>query len=88
MELRRVDPRTLKKNPGNPRKIQPGEMSDAALAANVNVVGILQPRPSRRRTARSRSSTAPGGSASPYRSASPRSTSWSKTPTTTTRCGR
>jgi ParB family chromosome partitioning protein len=43
MKLRRVDPRTLKKNPGNPRKIQPGEMSDAALAANINVVGILQP---------------------------------------------
>jgi ParB family chromosome partitioning protein len=43
MELRSVDPRTLKANPGNPRKIQPGEMSDAALAANINVVGILQP---------------------------------------------
>ena len=43
MELRRVDPRTLKKNPGNPRKIQPGEMSDAALAANIKAVGILQP---------------------------------------------
>ncbi len=35
MELRRVDPRCLKKNPGNPRKIQPGEMSDAALAGTV-----------------------------------------------------
>ena len=43
MELRRVDPRTLKKNPGNPRKIQPGELSDAALLANIKVVGILQP---------------------------------------------
>jgi ParB family transcriptional regulator, chromosome partitioning protein len=43
MELRRVDPRIIKANPGNPRKIQPGEMSDAALAANINVVGILQP---------------------------------------------
>ena len=41
MELRRVDPRILKKNPGNPRKIQPGELSDAALAASI--VGILQP---------------------------------------------
>ena len=43
MELRRIDPRTLKKYPGNPRKIQPGEMSDATLAASVRAVGILQP---------------------------------------------
>ena len=43
MELRRVDPRCLKKNPGNPRKIQPGEMSDAALAASIGAIGILQP---------------------------------------------
>ena len=43
MELRRVDPVTLKINPRNPRKIQPGEMSDAALAASINEIGILQP---------------------------------------------
>ena len=43
MELRRVDPRTLKKNLGNPRKIQPGEMSDAALKATIKVVGVIQP---------------------------------------------
>ena len=43
MELRRVDPRILKQNPRNPRKIQPGEMSDAALAANISAIGILQP---------------------------------------------
>ena len=43
MELRRVDPRSLLENPGNPRKIQPGEMSDATLAASINTVGILQP---------------------------------------------
>ena len=43
MELRRVDPRTLKKNPSNPRKIQPGEMSDATLAASITAIGILQP---------------------------------------------
>ncbi len=43
MELRRVDPRTLKENPGNPRKIQPGEMSDAALKASIKVIGIIQP---------------------------------------------
>ena len=43
MELRRVDPRTLKANTNNPRKIQPGEMSDAALAASIKTIGILQP---------------------------------------------
>jgi ParB family transcriptional regulator, chromosome partitioning protein len=43
MELRRVDPRTLKANTNNPRKIQPGELSDAALKATINAVGILQP---------------------------------------------
>jgi ParB family transcriptional regulator, chromosome partitioning protein len=43
MELRRVDPRTLNKNPGNPRKIQPGEMSDAAIKASIKVVGVIQP---------------------------------------------
>ena len=43
MELRRVDPRCLKKNPHNPRNIQPGELSDAALAASITAVGILQP---------------------------------------------
>ena len=44
MELRRVDPRTLQKNPGNPRKIQPGEMSDAAMKASIKVIGVIQPR--------------------------------------------
>ena len=43
MELRRVDPVTLKINPRNPRKIQPGEMSDDALAASIQLIGILQP---------------------------------------------
>ncbi len=43
MELRRVDPRTLQKNPGNPRKIQPGEMSDAAMKASIKVIGVIQP---------------------------------------------
>ena len=43
MELRRVDPRIVKNNPRNPRKIQPGEMSDAALAASIGAIGILQP---------------------------------------------
>ena len=43
MELRRVDPRIIKANPCNPRKIQPGDMSDATLAASIQAVGILQP---------------------------------------------
>ncbi|HEY1779647.1 MAG TPA: ParB N-terminal domain-containing protein [Roseiarcus sp.] len=43
MELRRVDPRILKANIHNPRKIQAGEMSDAALAASIKTIGILQP---------------------------------------------
>ena len=43
MELRCVDPRILKANAHNPRKIQPGELSDAALAASIKAVGILQP---------------------------------------------
>ena len=43
MELRRVDPRMLKANAHNPRKIQPGELFDAALAASIRAVGILQP---------------------------------------------
>ena len=43
MELRRVDPRTLQKNPSNPRKIQPGEMSDAAMKASIKVIGVIQP---------------------------------------------
>ena len=46
MELRRVDPLTLKANAHNPRKIQPGEMSDAALAANIRTVGSSSRPPS------------------------------------------
>ena len=88
MELRRVDPRTLKKNPGNPRKIQPGEMSDAALAANINVVGILQPPTVSEKDG---ALTIVYGSRRvrvAIRSDSPRSTSSSQSPTTTTRCAR
>jgi hypothetical protein len=58
MELRRVDPRTLKKNPGNPRKIQPGEMSDAAMKASIKVIGASSRQPSPKKTALSPSSTA------------------------------
>ena len=43
MELRRVDPRILKANAHNPRKIQPGELSDTALGASIKALGILQP---------------------------------------------
>ena len=43
MELRRVDPRILNANAHNPRKIQPGDMSDAALTASIKVVGVIQP---------------------------------------------
>jgi ParB family chromosome partitioning protein len=43
MELRRVDPRIIKANTNNPRKIQPGEMSDAALKATIKIVGVIQP---------------------------------------------
>ena len=82
-------PASLKANPDNPRKIQPGEMSDAALAASIKAVGILQPpavtEEERRTHHRLRR---PAGPHRHTDSASPRSTSWSKTPTTTTRCGR
>jgi ParB family transcriptional regulator, chromosome partitioning protein len=43
MELRSVDPRSLKENPDNPRKIAPDAISDQALAANIKAIGILQP---------------------------------------------
>ncbi len=43
MELRSVDPRSLKSNPDNPRKIAADEMSDRSLTASIQAVGILQP---------------------------------------------
>ena len=43
MELRTVDPRTLKINPGNPRRTSAGEHPDAQMVANIRAVGILQP---------------------------------------------
>src|SRR3984885_6606023 len=43
MEVRRVHPRIIKANTNNPRKIQPGEMSDAALKATIKIVGVIQP---------------------------------------------
>jgi len=43
MELGTVDPRNLKINPDNPRRIGAGEHPDAQLVANIKAVGILQP---------------------------------------------
>ncbi len=43
MELRTVDPRTLKTNPNNPRRMAAGEHADAQMVANIKAVGILQP---------------------------------------------
>jgi ParB/RepB/Spo0J family partition protein len=43
MELRYVDPRTLKDNPDNPRKVQPDPAYDEQLAANIRDVGLIQP---------------------------------------------
>lgn len=43
MELRSVDPRTLKTNPHNPRRTGAGEHPDAQMVANIQAVGILQP---------------------------------------------
>jgi len=43
MELKTVDPRTLKINPDNPRRTGAGEHPDAQMVANIKAVGILQP---------------------------------------------
>ena len=43
MELRYVDPRTLKENPNNPRKVQPDPAYDQQLAANIRDIGLIQP---------------------------------------------
>ncbi len=43
MELKTVDPRTLKINPDNPRRAGAGEHPDAQMVANIKAVGILQP---------------------------------------------
>jgi len=43
MELKTVDPRSLKINPDNPRRMGAGEHSDAQMVANIKAVGILQP---------------------------------------------
>ena len=43
MELRTVDPRTLKPNPANPRRSAAGEHPDAQMVANIRAVGIVHP---------------------------------------------
>ncbi len=43
MELRTVDPRTLKVNPDNPRRTGAGAHPDEQMVANIRAVGILQP---------------------------------------------
>jgi ParB/RepB/Spo0J family partition protein len=43
MELRTVDPRTLKVNPNNPRRTKADKFSDAQMLASIKAVGVLQP---------------------------------------------
>jgi ParB family chromosome partitioning protein len=43
MELRTVDPRTLKLNPNNPRRTKAEKFSDAQMLASIKAVGVLQP---------------------------------------------
>lgn len=43
MELRTVDLRTLKFDPGNPRRTKATAEQDAQLTANIRKVGVLQP---------------------------------------------
>jgi ParB family transcriptional regulator, chromosome partitioning protein len=43
MELRTVDPRTLKTNPSNPRRTKAGKFSDDQMLASIKASGLLQP---------------------------------------------
>lgn len=43
MELRSVDPRTIKANPNNPRRTAPIKESDQQLLASIKTLGMLQP---------------------------------------------
>jgi ParB family chromosome partitioning protein len=43
MELRTVDPRTLKINPNNPRRTKAGKFSDNQMLASIKTSGLLQP---------------------------------------------
>lgn len=43
MELRTVDPRSLKLNPTNPRRTPASDQADQQFIANIKAVGIIQP---------------------------------------------
>ncbi len=43
MELRTIDPRTIKANPNNPRRTKAAADADAQLAANIKAIGVIQP---------------------------------------------
>jgi len=43
LELRSVDPRSLKANPNNPRRIKPSPEEDKMVTASIAAIGILQP---------------------------------------------
>ena len=43
MELRRVNPKTLRFDPNNPRRIKASKQSDEMLLANIKAVGIIMP---------------------------------------------
>ena len=43
MELRTVDPRRLKPNPANPRRIGAGDYLDAQMTASIKSIGLVQP---------------------------------------------
>lgn len=43
MELRTVNPKKLKLNPDNPRHTKANPEADAALAANIAAIGLIQP---------------------------------------------
>ncbi len=43
MELRTIDPRKLKANPANPRRIGAGDYLDAQMTASIKSIGLVQP---------------------------------------------
>ena len=43
MELRTVDPRKLKANPNNPRRVKAPAHEDAQLVASIKTLGLIQP---------------------------------------------
>ncbi len=43
MELRTVDPRKLKANPNNPRRMAPGDVFEAQMVASIKAIGLVQP---------------------------------------------